>query len=116
MSLTSKRVAFQSALESVDGVRGFARRPASPRAGDAWVLLASGERDQPSGQFMMGWSVVLYLPQEFGAADAWLDDHLDAIVDAIEGNGVAYVDGFAPANLGDDNNPINGLMLTTRSE
>jgi hypothetical protein len=114
MSLAGKRAAFAAALSTVDGVAGYAERPAAPRAGDAWPVWRGAERDEDSGLLGHTWAVGVYLPQDRGSADDWIDGHVDALIAALRP--VAYVDGFDPANFGTDNSPVFGLLLTTRSE
>src|SRR5688572_22278641 len=115
MSLTGKRDAFEAALEGVTGVKGYAYRPGAPRPGDAWPQWAGGAVDDASGQIMNGWSVLVMLPQPERAADEWIDDHAQLIAHALERAHVAYVEGFAPANLS-PTGTVYGLLITTRSE
>jgi hypothetical protein len=116
MSIVGKRQDFAIALGLVDDVQGFAYRPASPKAGDAWPIFGGGERDDATGLFSHTWSAAVYLPQDERAASAWIDDHVDLLADTLAQRGVAYVDGFNPVNLGTDTSYIYGLLLTTRSE
>jgi hypothetical protein len=115
MSLIGKREAFADALDEVSGVRGYPYRPGAPRKGDAWPQWGGGEVDPASGQILNGWSVLVMLPQEERAADEWVDAHAQLIGDALERADVAYVSGFAPANLS-PNGTVYGLLITTRSE
>lgn len=115
MSLTGARQAFANALSTVDGLKGYPYRPGSPRPGDAWPQWSGGTVDDASGQIMNGWSVLIMLPQDERAADEWIDDHAQLVGDALETEQVAYIDGFAPANLA-PTGTVYGLLITTRSE
>jgi hypothetical protein len=115
MSLAGKRQAFADTLSTVAGVNGHPYRPGAPRAGDAWPQWAGGTVHEESGQIVNGWSVLVYLPQEERAADDWVDARAQLIGDALELAQVAYVDGFAPANLS-PTGTVYGLLITTRSE
>ena len=115
MSLVGKRQEFADALSTVAGVKAHPYRPGEPRAGDAWPQWSGGTLDDASGQMMNGWSVVVMLPQDERAADEWVDARAQLIGDALERAQVAYVEGFAPANLS-PNGTVYGLLITTRSE
>jgi len=115
MSLAGKRAEFAATLSTVDGVNGYPYRPGEPRPGDAWPQWAGGTVDEASGQIANGWSVAVYLPQDERAADEWVDARAQLIGDALESAQVAYVEGFAPANLS-PNGTVYGLLITTRSE
>jgi hypothetical protein len=115
MSLNGKRAEFVAALTTVDGVTGYAKRPTVPRAGDAWPSWRGAERDDTQ-QFVHTWSVAVVLPTDETAANDWIDDHAEEIQDALLQGGVAYTDGFDPANLGTDQSPVFGLLFSTRSE
>jgi hypothetical protein len=116
MSLVGKRDDLASALDLVADVRGFAYRPSSTKAGDAWPVYGGAERDDNTGMFAHTWSVAVALPQDERAASAWIDAHIDELVDTLARQGVAYVDRYDPANFGDANSYVYGLILTTRSE
>jgi hypothetical protein len=114
--LVEKRTQFKNALDSVEGVHGFLYQPSAPRAGDAWPVMGTAEKDIQSGEFYIDWYVAVYLPQRDRDASIWIDNHVDLIIDAIEEGQVATVDQFDPVNLGDDTNFRHGLALTMRSE
>jgi hypothetical protein len=112
MSLASVAADLKTALDTVDGVTGYVKRPGSPKVGDAWPLWRGGDRDQQSGLFDDIWVLAVYLPQDEEAANAWIDAHTDAIVTAVRA--ILYIDGRVPANLGTDASPVKGLMITGR--
>jgi len=114
VSLAGKRQEFADALSTVDDVTGYAYRPADPRAGDAWPVWGGSDRDDDRLPFTTSWRVVIQLPQEERASDEWIDAHEQDLFDAI--SPVAFIDGFAPANLGGQNSTVYGLVITTRSE
>jgi hypothetical protein len=115
MTMAGTRQAFANALSTVNGVRGYTYKPGAPRPGDAWAQWTGDTVDDASGQMMSGWSVLVVLPQDERAADEWIDEHAQELGDALQQGQVAYVDGFAPANL-NPNGTLYGLLITTRSE
>lgn len=116
MSLVGKRAEYKAALDLVADVTGYEYRPSTPKAGDAWPHLGAGNRDDRSGQFLIGWSVGVYLPQDERTASAWIDDHIGELVDTLESEGAGYVEAFSPANFGTDPSHVYGLLITMRGE
>lgn len=116
MSLVGKRDEIAAVLSTVDGVKGYAKRPDAPRPGDAWPQWGGSERDENTPAFMETWQVLVHLPADYARADAWVDSHRDALWDAVES--VGWILAFEPAELGQTGGgaPINGLMITMRSE
>jgi len=119
MSLAGDRQAIAAALSTAAGVTGHEFRPANPRqpvrlrAGDAWPLLGAMERG-PGRAFEVTWQVLVYLPQDGVKAAQWIDDHHEALVDALEQ--VGFVDRIEPTTIPDgDANPYV-LQITMRSE
>lgn len=113
MNLTDDRDAFAAALTAVDGVKGYSYRPAAPRAGDAWPLV--GALDRADGlSFVVSWRVLVFLPQDERAASVWMDNHVDALVDALEP--LAFVDRIEPVSIGPEAAPQYALQITMRSE
>lgn len=119
MSLTGDRKAIADALSTAPGVTGYEFRPANPRqpvqlrAGDAWPLLGAMERG-PGRAFEVTWRVLVFLPQDAVKSAQWVDDHHEALVDALEQ--VGFVDRIEPVTITDgDANPY-ALQITMRSE
>lgn len=113
MSLAGKRQEFADALSTVDDVTGYPYRPGEPRPGDAWPRWGGNTIAEDNIQFTNGWQVIVYLPQDERAADEWIDEHDQALYDAIQP--VAHIEGFAPANLSPAGT-VYGLLISTRSE
>jgi hypothetical protein len=85
------------------------------RPGDAWPRLAARNRAANGFGYLDTWEVVVVLPQDLGAAEEWLDAHLDELLEALNVARV-FVRGVETATpteliLG-AGNPINGLILT----
>lgn len=116
MSLVGKRQQIADALSTVEGVTGYPYQPTTARAGDAWPLYQGAERDEDTGMFAHNWSVGVALPQDEQAANTFIDAHLDAIDRALLSSGAGYIDRIDPANFGNDNNIVYGLVLVMRSE
>jgi hypothetical protein len=115
MSLQQHREEFAAALSSAPNVKGYAYPPKAPKAGDAWPVLGQAER-AVADNFMVAWSVAVYLPQDIGAADQWIDNNTDGVIEAIETNEVGFVVSFAPSYLVIAEGEVLGLTLTLRSE
>lgn len=112
MSLLAKRQQFTDALSTVEGVKGYDYKPTTPRAGDAWAQWRGMSRGEEV-QFTNAWAVVVYLPQDDRGAEQWVEAHIADLYDAI--NPVAFIDGFAAANLSPTGQQF-GLVISTRSE
>lgn len=116
MSTGTTRAALAAAMSTVDGVTGYARRALvpAPAPGDGWVLWRGGVRSE-GWAYQHTWAVVIALPGDEVTADAWIEAHIDALMDALEP--VMFVESFTPAVT-----PIAGqnealaLMITGRSE
>jgi hypothetical protein len=109
MSLNGTRAAIKAALDTVTGVTGYLKRPSTPKPGDAWPLWRGAARGDVR-LFEHAWAVAVLLPQDELAANDWVDDHIDALVDALRP--VLYVEGYDPANFGPEGSPAYGLLIT----
>lgn len=114
MSLASTRQSFADVLSGVAGVQGYPKRPAAPSVGDAWPVWRIAALDDNSQQFTNGWDLLVYMPQDEAAADDWIDDHIQELIEALEP--VAAVDSYQPANLAPSGSSVFGLLINTRSE
>lgn len=114
--MAGKRAEIAAAVSTVPGVRGYTSRPSASTTGDAWPRWAASERDETSGQFASVWHLLVQLPAGDTDADLWVDEHRDALWDAL--TLVAYPYLFEPVDIGaGDGRPrIHGLMITMRSE
>lgn len=73
-----------AAAATVDGVTDVsARYRQSTQVGHGSVRLEDCIRDDSGFGFVDVWQVVIFLPQSIEAAEAWLDEHLDAVMDAV---------------------------------
>lgn len=97
MSIVDTRADLAAAASGVVGIVGYPYRPPAPKAGDAWPLLGSMDRDPDTGQFAALWRLVVMLPQAEQAASAWMDARLWDLVDAVSPYG--FVDRMNPAVL-----------------
>lgn len=114
MSNAQTRDEIAAALSTVEGITGYARRPAASKAGDAWPLWRSGERADGYA-YTHTWVIVIVLPgTDEATADAFVDARLDDIDDALRA--VLFVDGVAPARLESDGGDILALQITGRTE
>lgn len=115
MSLVGDRADIAAALSTATGVTGYTYRPTAPKTGDAWPLLSSLESAGHATVFTNNWRVYVYLPQDERSASEWLDGHVEGLVDALLPAN-CYVDRIEPTNIGTEQAPVLGLLLTMRGE
>jgi hypothetical protein len=113
VSLSDTRTAIKAALDGVDGVTGYLKRPSPSKPGDAWPLWRGAGRDA-ARLFENVWAIGVVLPTDEVAANDWIDAHIDGLLDGLRS--VAYVDAYVPANFGSDASPVNGLLITGNIE
>jgi hypothetical protein len=80
------------------------------KAGWGWVSLASRDRDASGFGFMDRYEVRVVLSQEIAKAEAWIDEHSDALVDAIAEELVVTTVTPAVLNL-DQKTTVNALII-----
>ena len=115
MNWGARRQEIADVLTSVPGVQGKIYRPNTPVKGDAWPRLGSMTRDESSPAFYVNWSVFVFLPQNEQGADQWIDQNLEALIDALEEGDMGYVESAAPADIGVSASQY-GLLITMRGE
>ena len=113
MSQATTRAALAAALSTVDGVTGYVKRPTTPKPGDGWPLWRGSERGA-GWAFTAGWAVLIVLPGDEAAADAWIDAREAALFEALEP--VMFVDRLDPAAVPVAGTDAFALMITGRSE
>jgi hypothetical protein len=109
----SVRDDFATALTTVIGVTGYAKRPKAPKVGDAWPLLSSIDRVDGL-VYEDTWRVMILLPQDEIAASDWIDAHVEDLIGAL--TPVAIVDQLAPVTVTVSNADQLALQITTRRE
>lgn len=105
------RTAIAEALSTVDGVEGYPKRPSVPRTGDGWALWGGAERWE-GGPFVTTWRIVIVLPSDEAAADEWVAEHLDDLIDALQR--VSHIDRIDPALEKVAGNDAFRLQFTAR--
>lgn len=113
------RQELADALSTVDDINGFAYRPTVVNPGDAWPLLTGYDRNGeqlPALTFYTVWRVMVALPTDEQAADAFLDGHAVALVEALLPCG--YVDSIEPALLATAGSNVGpfAMLITMRGE
>lgn len=85
----------------------------SLKPGDEFVKLGQRVRASNGFGYIDTWQVWLALPQDIGAAEKWIDDHLDALVAALNDARVFLrdVETVTPAELVLGAVAVNGLIL-----
>lgn len=101
------RPAVKAALDTVDGVQGFERQPISRNVGDAWPRWALDTR-VAAGVFESAWAVIVRLPDDEAAREAWIEEHRWPLVDALAH--LIHVDTIGPEVL--EETPV--LMIIGR--
>lgn len=82
----------------------------STKPGWGWVSLASRDRDDSGFGFMDRYEVRVVLAQEIAQAEAWIDEHSDALVAAIAEE--LIVTTITPARLPlDQKTTVNALII-----
>ena len=106
------RTSIAAALSTVLGVTGYPKAPTIFRTGDGWPLWGGSERWDGGGPFVTTWRVVIVLPADEAAADEWIADHLDNLVDAL--TPVVHIDRIDPALAQVAGNDAFRLTFTCR--
>jgi hypothetical protein len=114
MSNAQTREDIAAALSEVPGVTGYARRPKTFKPGDGWPRWTGSDREAGTAYFE-SWAVIIVVPSDEGAADAFVDSHGELLEDALRP--VLYIETFQPAGLpAEGQNVINALMITGKAE
>jgi hypothetical protein len=77
------RQALADAANTVVGINCTPYFRQSTKPGDAMVRLDRKRRDDSGFGFMATWQVVVILPQDFAAAEKYLDEMAPALVEAV---------------------------------
>jgi hypothetical protein len=104
------RDAIAAALTALADVRAAARYRQISRAGDAVVRFDNATRDVSGFGWIVTCQVLIALPQDMASAEAWVDDHIDALVDALAAELV--VGEVAPVQLQLDTGVVPVLQIT----
>lgn len=91
------RQAIADAISTVPDCVGYLERPNTFRPGDGWVQWGGAERWNGAGPFINTWRVLVGLPNVETAAESWIADHLQDLVNAI--SPVAFIDSVEPVNI-----------------
>lgn len=113
MSLIDARADIVTALNTVEGVTGYARRPTTLKPGAAFPRFAGAARG-PGMSFAMTWNVVVIVPQSEAAASDWLDSRAELIAAALDP--VGYVDSFVPVKLETGDGDLHAIQFVMREE
>lgn len=112
-TIGTARAAIAAALDSVSGVAGYPYRPGAPRAGDAWPILPSMDR-QDDIIWRPTWTILVALPADERGASDWVDQHFDDIVAALQ-QGPIYPETAEPAIMQTGAGDMYVLQITGRS-
>lgn len=78
----SVRTDIAEALSTVDGVQGFAIRPAGAQLGDSWPKRGAATHVAP-GAWETSWQIVVLAPTDEAAQDDWIVAHQDDLAEAL---------------------------------
>lgn len=113
MTRADVRVEIAEALDAVDGLHGYVRRPATARIGDGWPLWRGATLSQ--GRLLDTFAVWIALSPDEADADTMVDsqellDAMDALMPII------YVTGVEPVAIQSEAGDLLGLMITGTKE
>ncbi|MGH3499953.1 MAG: hypothetical protein ACRDQA_03475 [Nocardioidaceae bacterium] len=97
------------ALTDTGVVRVYPTYRQSMRPGDGCIRWAGGVRDSSGLGVMDTWQAWIALPQDVAAAELWIGDHLNDLIEAIETE--ATFTEATPSELVLGHNSINGLII-----
>jgi hypothetical protein len=98
-----------AATSAVEGVNVTATYRQSLKAGDGFVKWNGRVRDDSGLGWMDSWQVWIALPQDVNAAEAWISEHLDPLIVAVDE--FLIVTAATPAELLLGAKPTNGLII-----
>lgn len=78
------RQILADAVNTVDAITCTPGYRQTVKAGEAMVRFAGLRRDASGFGYMNTWQIVLTLPQQLSASEAFVDQHLDALLEAVE--------------------------------
>lgn len=118
MSITTQRAVITDTLNGISGVKGYAKKPVAPKAGDAWIQLVTIDRE--TGIAETTWRVYIYLPQSEDKAIDWFESNAESLIMGLQYpepplESAGYVDAINSVNLGTSDSPVYGLEITLRS-
>lgn len=114
MSHADTRAALAAAINTIDGLKGYAHRPTVFKAGDAWPQWRGGERADVGFVFSNTWVVIVVVPTDERTADEWSDVYGDDVCGALEP--VMYVESQMPIEVPAEGGAMLALAFTGRSE
>lgn len=86
IGIVAKKTALAAALTALTDVTGYVYAPKAYKPGDAWPRWGGAEAAETGAYartFTHAYQVVVVLPADMIAADTWVSEHLDDIVDAL---------------------------------
>jgi hypothetical protein len=98
-----------AAASTVTGVDVTAHYRQSLKTGDGFVKWEGRTRGDEGLGWIDTWQVWIALPQDVKSGQAWLTEHLEQLIDAIDD--VLVVTAAAPRELLLGSKPTNGLII-----
>lgn len=103
------RQLIAEAATTVDGIDVTPYYGTATAPGHGWVSLTRRDRDDTGLGYLNRWTVTVVCPQDLHAAELWIDNHADQLVDALSTE--LIVTAVVPATLVMDQGNIPGLVI-----
>lgn len=114
MDTGAVRARIKMALDTVDEITGYVRKPDVIQRGDSWPLWRSSERPDDAGfTFLLTFDVVVVVGQS--DPDSVVDTWGEALIEALD-PAVMSVTNMVPAVVASSAGDMNALMITGRCE
>lgn len=113
MSFDTSRADIAAALNAIEGVNGFEKRPKVLNPGDAYPLLETAERG-PGLAFMAIWRILLILGRDEPSATDQTEALLPELAAALDP--VAFVTAVTPVAIPTQGGDLFALEITARSD
>lgn len=108
MSLAT-REEIADAANTVEGIKATPYFRQTTRPGDAFVRLDRWARDSTGFGYIQTWALCVLLPQALAAAEEYLDENLETIVEAV--SEALVVTTVTPSRLALDTGTIPVVMI-----
>src|SRR5690606_4632243 len=104
-----QREVIAAAANTVTGVNVNEWFRQTTKSGDGYVVWSRGDRASNGIGFMNRWEVFIVLPSDLQAAEKWLDERLNQLVNALHTEVV--VTSFYPTDLALDSGKLSCVVI-----
>lgn len=106
----SVRADLAAAASTVEGVTVTEKYRQTTKPGDGWVSLGGYNRDESGFSFMDTWEVRIVTPRDLAAADQWIEERGDLLLDALKE--LMIVLSLTPVTFQADAGNLPGLLIS----